>query len=110
MRGVDFENGLAGDQHFRDAVLCKKLAEAGPLVKETLNTSICRDALNWVGLCQLHLNVVAGGDMKAAMSRLFGLLACMEESKYLSTWVHGSVQVSDNRRNERFRQVVEGCP
>lgn len=101
---------LPRDDDFRDAVLGQELAESGPLIEKILNDPVGKYALNREGLGELHLDVVAVSDVKAAVGRLFRLLAGVEEGKDLAAVVQRRVEMLDDGGDERLGQVIECRP
>src|SRR5580658_2092008 len=101
---------LARHNNFRDAILGQKLPMAGPACKELLNAAVRKSALDGKRMRQLHLHIVAGGQMKPAVNRLLALGARVAECQHLSARIHGRVQSSDNWSDQRLWQIIEGSP
>ena len=68
------------------------------------------DALNGKGLGQLHLDVVAIGDVESAMRRLLALGAGVTEGQHLAARIGGLEEARHNWLNQRFRQIIECGP
>jgi len=81
-----------------------------PAGKELFDAAVGEGALDGEGLRELHLNVVSGGEVEAAIDRLFAFGAGMAEGEDLSAGVHGCVKMSDHGGYERLGQIVEGGP
>src|SRR5580658_6737840 len=94
---------LSRHDDFRDAVFGEKLAMAAPAGKEALDAAVGKCALDGKLLGELHLNVVAGGDVIAAADGLFALHPGMEEGEHLAAGIHGVRQVGNQGRDQPLR-------
>ena len=101
---------LAGHNYFGDAVFGQKLPVARPTGKQALNAAVGERSLNRKRLRQLHFNLVARRNVKAAVHGLLALGPGMEESEHLPASIHGRKQMCDDGRHERFGQVIELRP
>src|ERR1700677_4847477 len=101
---------LARHNNFRNAVLGQKLAVAGPAGKQLFYAAVGKRTLNGKRLRQLHLHIVAGGEMKTAVNRLLARGARMAERQHLAARIHGRMQPSDNWSDQPLRQIVECGP
>lgn len=107
---MERETSLARNHGLKNAVLGQKLAEAGPVGKEPLNTAVGKNPLQGKLLRQLHLHLVPGSEMEAAMKSLLALGPGVEQGKHLSAGIHGGKETVHNGADEWFRKIVEGCP
>ena len=71
----------AGHDDFRDAVFGKELAVTRPARKQPFNAAIGKGPLDGKRLGQLHFNLIAGGEVKAAVNGLFAVGPGMEEGQ-----------------------------
>src|SRR5580698_6076147 len=83
---------------------------AGPAGEELLDAAVGKGALNGKGLRELDFNVVAGGEMKAAVNRLLALGSGVAEGEHLAAGIHGHMEPGDDGSDKRFGKVVEGGP
>src|SRR5208283_3568237 len=86
-------NRLAHDDNFRDAIPGQELAVTGPGGEQPLDAAVGKCALNGKLLRQLHLHIVAGGDVEAAVQRLLAMSPGVEKGQYLPARIHGRIQM-----------------
>ena len=75
---------LPRHDNFRDAVFGQKLPVPRPAGKQLLNAAVGKGALNRKRLRQLHLNIVAPGEMEAAEYGFLALGSRVTEGQHLA--------------------------
>ena len=100
----------ARDNQLRNAIFGQELPVIGPCGEKFLDAAIGEGALDGKGLRQLHLDVVAIGDVEAAMRRLLALGAGMTEGQHLAAGIGGLEEPRHNGLDQRLGQIIERGP
>src|ERR1035437_8660630 len=108
--GANLISKLSRDDDLGDTVFGQELLVPGPGGKQAFNAAVGKCPLNRKLLCNLHVDIVAFGQVKSAMRCFFPLGSGVEESENLTTRIYGRPKVVDNRRDQLFRQVVQSRP